>query len=184
MLQKLSKKKAYVQENLLSKPETNWFIFYTSPRAEKIVCQELIKRNYDAFLPLTRTLRVWKNRQKKWIDQVLFPCYIFVNTEESELYNIKQVPKIVCHIHCAGKPSIIPLKVIDTIKKVISMEQEISVDTEFYEGENVKIVYGPLVGYEGILVKQKGKTRFGIQLKEIKHTVLIDMCTSLVEKAK
>lgn len=164
-------------------PEKNWYVFYLCPRAEKVVFADLNKRNYEVFLPVVKTLRVWKNRQKKRIEVPLFPGYIFVYTYEYELHNIKCCPKVVTYIHCAGKPSTIPLKDIEGTKKMLNLEQEISVETKFYEGEKVRIVYGPLAGHEGVLIKQNGKTRFGIQLKEINHTVLVDICTSVLERA-
>ncbi len=46
----------------------NWYVFYTAPRAEKVIQQELDFRGYEVFLPITKTLRVWKNRQKKMVD--------------------------------------------------------------------------------------------------------------------
>jgi hypothetical protein len=39
-----------------SNSELNWYIFYTRPRAEKIVQHELLSINYDIFLPMTKTL--------------------------------------------------------------------------------------------------------------------------------
>jgi transcription antitermination factor NusG len=160
----------------------SWFVFYTCPRSEKVVFHELINREYNAFLPLTKTLKIWKNRQKKWIDQVLFPGYIFVYTSQCELHYITQIPKIVTYIHCAGKPSVISSNEIEGIRKILDLEQNISVETKFYKGERVKIVCGPLVGHEGILVKQNGKTRFGIQLEKINHIVLIDIDINVLEK--
>jgi transcription antitermination factor NusG len=160
----------------------NWYVFYTAPRAEKVVQQELTYLGYAVFLPTIKTLRIWKNRQKKKVDQVLFPSYIFVNTEESYLHNICQTPKIMTFIHCGGKPSKIKLECIEGIKRMLGLEQEITIEPNFTEGENVRIIHGPLAGYEGILVKQKSKTRFGIQLKEINQTVFVDICTSVVEK--
>jgi transcription antitermination factor NusG len=74
------------------------------------------------------------------------------------------------------------MKDIMRIKTMLSLNQEISVEANFTEGEKVRIVYGPLVGYEGVLVSQKGKTRFGIELKEINHTMFIDICTSVLER--
>lgn len=166
------------------KPDNNfqWYVFYTCPRSEKVVYNELINRGYEVFLPVMKTLKLWKNRQKKWIDQVLFPSYIFVYTRQLELYYITQVPKIVNYIQCAGRPSVISLKEIEGIKKMLCLEQNVSVEVKFCKGEKVKIINGPLVGYEGILVKQNGKTRFGIQLKEINITVLINIDTKVLEK--
>ena len=162
--------------------KTNWYVFYTAPRAEKVVQRELSTKGYDVFLPITKTLRVWKNRQKKVVDQVLFPSYIFVNTKESYLYEICQTPRVATFIHCGGKPSKINCKCIEGIKRMLNLDQEIFIEPNFCEGEDVRIISGPLAGYEGILLKQQSKTRFGIQLREINRTVFIDVCKSLVEK--
>ncbi len=116
------------------------------------------------------------------IDEVLFPSYIFVYTDESTLHEVCQTPKLVTFIHCGGKPSKIRKKSIEGIKKMLDLDKNISVEQNFSVGENVQIMHGPLAGYEGILVKQKSKTRFGIQLKEINQAVFIDVCTSLLEK--
>lgn len=58
----------------------------------------------------------------------------------------------------------------------------ISVETKFSKGERVRIISGPLNGYEGVLVKQSGKSRFGIQLKAINHSVFIDITLLELEK--
>ena len=172
-----------VDEAILE-PESkkNWYVFYTAPRAEKVVKKELSFRGYEVFLPTSKTLKIWKNRQKKLIDKVLFPSYIFVNTEEHYLYKICQIPKVTTFIHFGGKPSKVSFKCIEGIKIMLKLDQEIFIEQNFYEGELVRIIYGPLAGYEGILVKQKSKTRFGIQLNEINQTVFIDICTSFLEK--
>lgn len=162
--------------------KTNWYVLYTAPRAEKKVYQELTLRGYEVFLPMSKRLKIWKNRQRKEVEVPLLPGYIFINTLEFELHNVKRCPKVVTYIHCAGKPSIVPLKDIEGIKKILTLDQEISIETKFDEGEEVRIVYGPLSGYEGVLIKRNGKTRFGIQLKEINQAVLIDICTSVLER--
>jgi len=182
VLQQTPKKVVSLINRTQGNPLPNWYVFHTCPRAEKVVYHELERRHYDVFLPLTKTLRVWKNRQRKWIEQVLFPGYIFINTYQYKLYDITRVPKVVSYVHCAGKPSIVPLKDIEGIKKILGMGQAVSVDIQFFEGEKVKIVRGPLMGHEGILIKQKGKTKFGIQLKEINQTILIEINTSVLEK--
>jgi transcription antitermination factor NusG len=181
-LKEIGEIKLALKEKTQSKFETNWYVFYTFPKAERVVHQELAKRDYEVFLPKTKSLRIWKNRQKKWIDQILFPGYIFVNTQQSEIYTIARVSKIVTYLHCGGKPSIIPAKEIEGIKGMLNLNQDISVEIDFCEGERVKIIQGPLTGYEGILVKKNGKTKFGIQLKEINHTIFIDMHNSVLKK--
>ncbi len=177
------KPSATVKNELLkAKLTLNWYVFYTAPRAEKVVKNELLFRGYEVFLPITKTFRIWKNRQRKMIDQVLFPSYIFVNTEKHNIYDICKIPKICTYIHCGGKPSIVNERCIEGIKRILNQNYDVSVEPSFHEGENVRILFGPLAGYEGILIKQKSKSRFGIELKEINQIVFIDICTSVLER--
>jgi transcription antitermination factor NusG len=141
-------------------------------------------QGYEVFLPVIKTLRIWKNRQKKMIEQVLFPSYIFVNTQESNLFKIRQIKKVATFIGCGGKPSIVDVNCIEGLMRMLNLGQEISVEPNFTEGEEVRIICGPLAGFEGVLIKQKSKTRFGIQLKEINQTVFIDISSSVFEKIK
>lgn len=179
---KLQSHTDFEEDVLEPESKKSWYVFYTSPRAEKVAQQELEFRGYEVFLPITNTLRIYKSRNKRMIDQVLFPSYIFVYTKESYLHRICQISKIMTYIHCGGKPSKIPFKCIEGIKQMLNLEQEISVESNFIEGEEVRIIYGPLAGYEGVLVSQKSKTRFGIQLKEINQTVFIDVCINQIIK--
>lgn len=163
-----------------SAPE--WYVLYTYPRSEKVVNNALINKGYEVFLPLVRTLRIWRNRQKKWIDQVLFPGYIFVYSIQSQLYYITRVPKVVDCVRLAGKPSTIKIREIECIKKMISLDKELLVTTQFFEGEKVRIISGPLVGYDGTLINYKGKNKFSIRLNEINHTALIEINPNSLEK--
>ena len=163
--------------------KSRWYVFYTAPRAEKVAYNQLIGLDYEAFLPLTKSLRIWKNRQKKWIEEVLFPSYIFVNTHACHLYRIVNLPKITACIRCGDKPSVIRHHEIEAIRKILHHNENVFVQSAvFHEGERARIIRGPLAGCEGLLLKQKGKTRFGIQLEVINHTLLVDIDTSFLEE--
>ena len=168
-----------INKNIQTK---NWYVLYTAPRAEKVAKRELEIKGCETFLPTTKVLRVWKNRQKKMIEKVLFPSYIFVYTYENNLAELCWVNKVTTYIKCGGKPSKIDVKCIEGIKRMLDMGKEVSVGPNFTEGESVRIIKGPLAGYEGILLHQKSKTKFGIHLKEINQTVSVEISTNSVEK--
>lgn len=88
----LLKKVFLTQRKSQLSSELNWFVFYTRPRTERIIQLELVSRNFEVFLPVTKTLNIWKNRQKKLIWHVLFPNYIFVKACLCELYRITYTP--------------------------------------------------------------------------------------------
>jgi len=165
--------------------ELKWVVFYTCPRAEKVVYKQLVDKGYETFLPLQKNLRIWKNRQRKLIEEPLFPCYIFVKTRSSDIYNISRIHGICRCVVFEGKSCIIPDKDIEAIQIMILSEQQVvSSNNEFKEGEKVKIIRGPLTGYEGILFKQKGNSKFGIQMEGINLIASIDISIEDIQKQK
>jgi transcription antitermination factor NusG len=166
--------------------ETNvglkWFVFYTRPRAEKVVYRELVNNGYEVFLPLQKKLKVWKNRQRKFIDEPLFPSYVFVRIRSCDIYGILKTHGIYICIMFEGKHCAIPDKDIEAIRIMIQSEQEISSNNDFREGEKVRVIYGPLTGYEGIFFRQKGKNKFGIQIEGINLVPSIDISIEDIQK--
>lgn len=162
--------------------EKKWYVFYLRPRTEKKVCEVLTKLGYEVFLPVIPTISLWKNRQKKKILQPLFPGYLFVYIHEHELYSIKQLPHVVSYVASGGKPSTISETEINEIRKMLGLDCPVTVEKRFSKGECVRIMSGPLSGYEGTLVRQHSRTRFGIWLKAISYTVLIDTGRWKLEK--
>lgn len=88
--------------------ETNWYVLYTFPRAEKQVKERLEREGIDCWLPLHRSPRVWSDRVKL-VDVPLFNSYIFVHCaeglvkEDASLFNYaefkeKQYDKLADHV--------------------------------------------------------------------------------------
>ncbi len=162
--------------------ERKWYVFYLRPRTESLVYKTLANLNYEVFYPVVQSTRIWKNRQKKTITSPLFPSYLFVYSYAHELYSIKCLPQVVGYVTFEGKPSTISEKEIEGIRRMLGLGCAITVEAKFLKGERVRIISGPLIGYEGILVKQYGKSRFSIRLKAINHSVLIDIALLELEK--
>ena len=162
--------------------ELHWFVFYTKPKAEFQVQNELSSMGYEVFLPLTKKMTVWKNRQRKLTPHVLFPNYIFVRTSPCNLYSIVNIHGIKYFISCSEKPSVIPDKDIEVIRTMINLNTDIIVETDFENGEKVRVVNGQLAGYDGIIERRNGKSRFGIQIEALNKTILADITSFDLEK--
>lgn len=162
--------------------EKQWYVLYLRPRTEDMVCRTLTKLGHEVFLPVIQTIRIWKNRQKRKIQHPLFPNYLFVYTHAHELYAIRRLAHVVSYLASGGIPSTISEYEIEGIRRMLGLECPVTVEGKFYKGQRVRIVSGPLTGYEGILIRQHSKTQFGILLKSINHTVLIDIAQSELEK--
>ncbi len=157
--------------NLLSR---HWYVFYTSPRAEKIAYRELTNLGFETFLPISKTIKIWRNRQRKVIEEPLFPGYIFLRIHSSKISDVLRVPKICTCIKTSNIPAIVPERDIEAIKIMQCLEASILNKRDYSIGEKVQIINGPLCGYSGILIKDKNK--FGVLIDSINlmATVNID----------
>jgi transcription antitermination factor NusG len=157
-----------------------WYVFYTFPKAEKVIKQELEKSNFQVCLPLQKVTRQWKDR-KKVLEMPLFPNYIFVKTIKSNVYHIVNHPKIVKYLAFEGKPAKLKDEEIEFINSVCKFESEICI-TPFRKGDRIRINGGVLNGYEGILTEVKGKKTFGFHLKEVNQMLWVDISKVRIEK--
>jgi|WetSurMetagenome_2_1015567.scaffolds.fasta_scaffold39649_1 transcription antitermination factor NusG len=162
--------------------DINWYVFYTCPNAEKVVYNELLKMHYDVFLPMVKTIRLWRNRQKIIVLKILFRGYIFVRTIESEIYNIVLIPRIVYCVKIGDRPAVVPDRDIKCIEQMLALGQKIFAEHDFSGGEHVRVINGPMEGYEGLLIKRKGKYRFGVLFNDIKQCPCIDIDVTMLER--
>ena len=130
--------------------ETNWYVLYTSPRAEKKVKARLDEIGVENYLPLHRSPSVWSDRVKM-IDKPLFNSYVFIQCKEYELRSLLQVYGVVRIVYHMGKPAIIRQKEIDAIRFFLEEVAERSL----CEGEEVEILNGALKNISGKVRKIK-----------------------------
>ncbi|QUR44522.1 UpxY family transcription antiterminator [Bacteroides xylanisolvens] len=163
----------------------SWFIFRTYTKAEKKAASQLQIEGYDFFLPTRKELVIWKNRQRKFIDRILFSGYIFVKTNKQEFHKILHLSAISSYLHFDKEPSVVRQDEIDGIKMMISHNQDITIEYDFSIHERVKIILGPMIGYEGIVAIIKGKRRFGIVVEVLQSAFCIEVSAdSLVKSDK
>ncbi|MEI6695789.1 MAG: UpxY family transcription antiterminator [Bacteroidota bacterium] len=162
----------------------NWYALYTFPRFEKKVTARLIDRGIEAYLPLQKKLRNWKDR-KKWIEEPLIRSYVFVKVSELEYYTALNVEGAVKYISFSGKAACIPEWQIQAMQKLINTDHEITISTKVFKpGTKVRIVTGVLEGFEGELVSFMGKKRVVIRIIQIGHTLVVTLPMSDLEVAE
>lgn len=162
-----------------------WYIFYTSPRAEKKANEYLQSAGYESFLPLRKELRTWKNRQRKYIEEPLFPSYIFVRTQNYNLFHIAKLPKICYCLTMNGNPVTIPDQDIEAIRCMLQSDKVVNVEHEnLHIGDKIIIIEGDLIGYQGILLYCRGEHKFGIQLAGTNYVACINIDLNKVKILK
>jgi len=153
--------------------EFQWYVMYTSSRAEKKVADRLQKEGVEVFLPLVEELRQWTDRKKK-VQKALFNGYVFVKTHRNNLWNCIQVPGAVKFVNFSGIPVTIREEDVEIIQRVVATGVAIETDgSEIAPGEKVKVIGGSLQDMVGECIEKGNKDYFLIRIPGIYQNMLV-----------
>jgi transcription antitermination factor NusG len=157
-----------------------WFAAYTTSRHEKAVSQHCATRDIEAFLPLYRTQKLWKNGCRMNLELPLFPSYIFVRVDARERVRVLELPGVLSLVSTAGKPVPLPESDIEALRASLPF---IKCEPHPYLviGERVRVKSGSLEGMEGILLRKKGLLRVVLSLDLIMQSVAVEVDADNVE---
>lgn len=159
-----------------------WYAIYTKSRHEKVVAEELWKREIEVFLPLREVMSTWKDRKKK-VQFPLFPGYIFAYADlTKKRLDILKVPSVVTIIGSSTEAEAIPKDQIDAVKTLVFSKLPYDPYPELVAGDRVRVRQGPLRGIEGVLVEKKAGFRFVITVDLIQQAIACEIDAADVEK--
>lgn len=138
----------------------NWYaVQVRTGQEEKIVeaCQLLMNQHAleECFIPKYKRMKKYKG---KWhqIDAILFTGYIFMISDHiDELFNeLKKIPDLTKILGNDGK-CIVPIRKEEAmfLTRFGGNSHIVDMSLGYIEGDIIKITNGPLMGYEGQIVK-------------------------------
>ncbi len=158
-----------------------WYALYTRPRHEKRVFEQLQEKNIEAFLPMVKELRQWKDR-RRWVEMPLFNGYVFVNIDLKDRLMALETHGVVRMVGFSGVPAKIPHWQIEQLRQVISHGRQLQPEEYLRVGDYVEIEAGPLQGIRGYLREIRGETRLAILVDGIFQSTSFVVERQLVRK--
>ena len=159
----------------------NWYPVYTNPRAEKKVYTALEQKGITAYLPIQKQLRQWSDR-KKWVDVPIFPSYLFVHLNPSQMSAVLTCQGVSRFIYFSGKIATIPERQITQLRLLLANATDIEVvDREFEKGQQVIVRAGPLQGLMGELISWHSKQKMLIRIDYLTQSLLIQISPAFIE---
>ncbi|OQP61085.1 antitermination protein NusG [Niastella vici] len=155
---------------------TGWYLIYTRPRHEKKVYGQLIERSINSYLPLKKTLKTWHDR-KKYVDEPLFPSYVFVQLENGEdYYRCMQTDGYLYYVRSGKSVARINDALINNLKLTVNDENEIQVSERYFEpGKQLTITRGVLAGLSCEVVRHDGKEKLLVRVELLNRSVLMTL---------
>lgn len=143
-----------------------WYALRVKPHKEKSVSQRLAEDDVEYYLPL---VRVEPKNRRNATRKPYFPGYLFINTdlEETGLNKFRWLPGAIGLVEFGGIPAVVPTNLINDLQHLMERIKKEGglAKFEFSPGDKVRIVDGPLEGYEAIFdLHLEGKDRVQVLL--------------------
>lgn len=158
-----------------------WHALWTKSHCERLVYDQLLTKGFDAFLP---TIDVWSRRAgfRRRIQVPMFPGYLFLRCimDKSSYIEVRKARGLVGVLGERWDRLVpVPDAEVEAIQTVVQARVPVLPYTFLRDGQRVRIIRGPLVDVEGILVRQKPNTGLlvlSVQLLQRSVAVEVD-CT-------
>ena len=114
---------------------------------------------------------------------MLFNSYIFVNISEDRITDVLQTPGVAWSIRHNGKPAVLHEKELNMIRRFL--ESGYFLETEGYDelpvGTPVKVIDGPLRGFEGMVAGDTADDKLIVLLESIGQSIRVTIDPHLLK---
>jgi transcription termination/antitermination protein NusG len=153
---------------------SSWFAIQTLSRHEKMVRDQLARRNVEHFLPTTRRINQWTDRRKE-IEVPLFAGYCFVRLSWADRLAVLQSQGVVRFVGCAARAEPIPDEEINSLRTLVKNSSQVVCHPYLKEGMLVEVTNGPLQGIKGRLVREARCARLVLNVTLIQRAVAVEI---------
>jgi len=154
-----------LEDNRLTR---HWYVLHTRSRHESVVCDGLVKKSLEAFLPKIK-VRSTRRDRKTMIHIPLFPGYLFIRTDLHPHSHIEIVKTagVVRLIGSSKGPVPVPDETIESLKIMVASELPIGTGSRLQPGTRVMVVQGPFAGVAGTFVRYRGQGRVLVNIEAL-----------------
>lgn len=161
-----------------------WYVLHTRSRFESKVYDGLMKKSKTVFLP--KMLVQSRRRDRRQMIRIpLFPGYIFVQTdmEPVERLDILKTAGVVRFIGNRGGAVPVDDATIDSLRIMVTADQDIHTGTQMKKGDRVVVINGPLTGVIGQFVHYRGSQRVVVHIEALGQFAAVEVDIADIEPA-
>ena len=159
--------------------EGTWWVAHTKSRNEKALAWQLVRKEVQYFLPMT-----WKVSRKKGrtIRSLLpvFSGYLFFCGQEQDRLEVLKTNRVANLIPVNNQARLV--KELMPIETVLRSGQTVMPHEYLRIGQRCRVIAGPLMGTEGLVVQTPKKTRLVLQVDMLGQAASVEIEMDMVEK--
>lgn len=157
-----------------------WWVAHTKSRNEKALAHDLIRKNMCYFLPMSWKVRRQSRRTIKSL-LPLFSGYLFFCGNEDERSELWRTDRVANLIEVKDQEKL--LKELMQIEQALRAGAPLIPHKYIETGQKCRIMAGPLLGLQGIVVKSKGATRLVLQVDMLGQAASVEIDIDMIEAA-
>lgn len=155
-----------------------WWVAHTKSRNEKALAQDLMAKNISYFLPMT--LRVHRHSHRTIKAMLpLFTGYLFFCGNENERVELLKTNRVANLLEVKNQESLIHELV--RFEQALRAGAPLTPHKYLQQGQWCRVIAGPLLGLEGIVVQTKGDTRLVLQINLLGQAASVEIDVVMVE---
>ncbi|HPD31075.1 MAG TPA: transcription termination/antitermination NusG family protein [Phycisphaerae bacterium] len=157
-----------------------WYVAHTRARNEKILAEELSRFGIYNYLPLA--LHVTRSSRTNRISRSLipiFPGYVFFHGSEEQRYLALRTNRVANVLDVVNQNQL--LAELRQVHRLLQERGDFAVIPRIQKGQWGRIIAGPLVGLEGIVVRYAGRYRVCMNVTILGQCVGVEVDYDLVE---
>jgi transcriptional antiterminator RfaH len=155
-----------------------WWVAHTKSRNEKALAHDLMAKNISYFLPMTWRVHRHTHRTIKAL-LPLFTGYLFFCGSENERVELLKTNRVANLIEVKDQENL--------IHELVRFEQALRAGAPLtpykylHKGQWCRVIAGPLLGLEGIIVQTKGDTRLVLQINLLGQAASVEIDIDMIE---
>jgi transcriptional antiterminator RfaH len=155
-----------------------WWVAHTKSRNEKALAHDLVAKNIRYFLPMTWKVQRRSHRTLRSL-LPLFSGYLFFCGQETERVELLRTNRVANVIIVKDQEKL--------LKELIQFEQALRAGAPLtpYKyikaGQRCRVVAGPLLGLEGIVIQIKNVARLLLQIDMLGQAASVEIDIDLIE---
>jgi transcriptional antiterminator RfaH len=155
-----------------------WWVAHTKSRNEKALAHDLVAKNIRYFLPMTWKVQRRSHRTLRSL-LPLFSGYLFFCGQETERVELLRTNRVANVIIVKDQEKL--------LKELIQFEQALRAGAPLtpYKyikaGQRCRVVAGPLLGLEGIVIQIKNVSRLLLQIDMLGQAASVEIDIDLIE---
>ena len=162
--------------------ELLWYCVKTRPKQEGVATRLLRgELGLEVFCPKIRFKRA-RNTGVAWVNEAMFPGYIFVRFVYPELYRrIAATSGVAKTLSFGNRPAVLDDSIITDLRHHVADNETVEIACEIKEGEEIRVIEGPFQGVRALVTRiMPARERVAILLNMLGQEREIEVSTAAI----